>query len=72
MMRVGGSAALIVVAAPALLAVVGCLLLAARHRRLSPALTRAAEIIDLLIAIAVVPLVAGVLGVFAFIRGLGG
>lgn len=72
MMRIDGPTSLIVVAAPALLAVVGCLLLAAQDRRLSPALTRAAEIIDLLIAIAVVPLVAGVLGVFAFIRGLGG
>jgi len=38
----------------------------------SPALTRTAEIIELVIAIAVVPLVAGVLGLFGFIRGLGG
>ena len=35
-------------------------------------MTRAAEIIELLIAVAVVPLVAGVLGLFGFIRGLGG
>ena len=37
-----------------------------------PSMTRAAEIIEMAIAIAVVPLVAGVLGLFGFIRGLGG
>ena len=45
---------------------------AARRRRVSPALTRAAEIIELLIAVAIVPLVAGVLGLFGFITGFGG
>jgi hypothetical protein len=35
-------------------------------------MARAAEIIDLLLTIAVIPLVAAVLGAFAFVRGLGG
>jgi len=52
--------------------VIVALMLATRRRRVSPALTRTAEIIELVIAIAVVPLVAGVLGLFGFIRGLGG
>ena len=51
---------------------IGCLLAAGRRRRVSPSVTRAAELIDLAIAVAVVPLVAGVLGLFGFIRGLGG
>ncbi len=63
---------MVAVAVPALAAVIVCLMLATRRRRVSPALTRAAEIIELVIAIAVVPLVAGVLGLFGFIRGLGG
>ena len=67
-----GPTVLVAVAVPALVAVIVCLLLAGRRRRVSPAMTRAAEIIELVIAIAVVPLVAGVLGLFGFIRGLGG
>jgi type VII secretion integral membrane protein EccD len=67
-----GRTVLLGVAAPGLFAVIICLLIAARRRRVSPAMTRAAEIIELLIAVAVVPLVAGVLGLFGFIRGLGG
>ena len=67
-----GSTLLLAVCGPALLAVVVCLLLATRRRRATPGLVRAAEIIELLIAIAVIPLAAGVLGLFGFIRGLGG
>ena len=72
MSQFDGQTVLFAAAAPGLLAVIICLLLAGRRRRVSPAMTRAAEIIELLIAIAVVPLVAGVLGLFGFIRGLGG
>ena len=57
---------------PALWASVACLWLARRHRRPSPSATRAAEFADLIIATAIIPLVFGVLGVFGFIRGLGG
>ena len=72
MTQFDGRTVLFAVAAPGLIAVIICLLLAGRRRRVSPAMTRAAEIIELLIAVAVVPLVAGVLGLFGFIRGLGG
>jgi type VII secretion integral membrane protein EccD len=72
MTQFDGGAEPIAVALPALLGVVGCLLLAARRRRVSNNIFRAAEIVELLIAVAVVPLVAGVLGLFGFIRGLGG
>jgi type VII secretion integral membrane protein EccD len=72
MSQFDGQTVLFAVALPGLIAVVSCLLLAARRRRASPAMTRAAEITELLIAIASVPLVAGVLGLFGFIRGLGG
>ena len=67
-----GSALLPAVCGPALFAVVCCLLLAGRRRRATPGLVRAAEIVELLIAVAVIPLVAAVLGLFGFIRGLGG
>lgn len=72
MMQFDGASVLIGTAAPALLGVVVCLLLAARRKRASPPLVRAAEILELVFAIAVVPLVAGVLGLFGLIRGLGG
>jgi hypothetical protein len=72
MVQFDGASVLLVTAAPALLGVIVCLLLAARQRRASPPLVRAAEVLELAIAIAVVPLVAGVLGLFGFIRGLGG
>ncbi|MEP6560601.1 MAG: type VII secretion integral membrane protein EccD [Nakamurella sp.] len=67
-----GSTLLLVVCAPALLAVIVCLLLATRRRRATPGLVRTAEIVELIIAVAVIPLVTGVLGLFGFIRGLGG
>ena len=67
-----GPMIMVAVAVPALAGVIVALMLATRSRRVSPALTRTAEIIELVIAIAVVPLVAGVLGLFGFIRGLGG
>jgi type VII secretion integral membrane protein EccD len=57
---------------PAVAASVACLWLANRHRRPSPSATRTAEIADLIIATAIIPLVFGVLGVFGFVRGLGG
>ena len=72
MSQFDGSTLLIAVAASALIATACCLLLAGRRRRVSPTMTRAAEVIDLSIAVAVVPLIAGVLGLFGFIRGLGG
>lgn len=65
------SAVLVIV----LIAAVGAVLAAAAAGRRTPrppAIARAAEIGDLLLTIAVIPLVAAVLGVFAFIRGLGG
>ncbi|HEY5880855.1 MAG TPA: type VII secretion integral membrane protein EccD [Nakamurella sp.] len=46
--------------------------IAARREPRTPAMARAAEIIDLVLTIAVIPLVAAVLGAFAFARGLGG
>ena len=46
--------------------------IAARRAPRSPAMARAAEIGDLLLTIAVIPLIAAVLGAFAFVRGLGG
>ena len=67
-----GMTVVLATAVPSLLAVIGCLLLAGRRRRVSPSMTRAAEIIELTIAIAIVPLLAAVLGLFAFLRGLGG
>lgn len=67
-----GRSMLFAVAGAGLIAVIGCLALAGRRRRVSPELTRAAEVLELGIAIAVVPLVAGVLGLFGYIRGLGG
>lgn len=67
-----GSQGLLWSGVPALLASVACLWLARRDRRPSPSATRAAEIADLIIATAIIPLVFGVLGVFGFIRGLGG
>ena len=72
MTQLDGRTVLFAVAAPGLIAVIICLLLAGGRLRVSPAMTRAAEIIELVIAVAVVPLVAGVLGLFGFIRGLGG
>jgi len=59
-------------AAPALMASVGCLWLATRRRRPAPSVTRAAELADLIITMTIMPLVFAVLGVFGFIRGLGG
>jgi type VII secretion integral membrane protein EccD len=70
--QVEGSTELFAVGGLALLAVIACLLLAMRRRPTTPGLIRAAEIVELLIAVAVIPLVAGVLGLFGFIRGLGG
>ena len=59
-------------AAPALTASATCLWLATRRRRPSPSATRAAEIADLIIATAIIPLACGALGVFGFVRGLAG
>jgi len=67
-----GSTMLLAVCGPALLAVIVCLLLAMRRRPTTPGLIRTAEIIELFIAIAIIPLTAAVLGLFGFIRGLGG
>jgi type VII secretion integral membrane protein EccD len=67
-----GMTVVLATALPSLVAMIGCLLAAGRRRRVSPSVTRAAELIDMAIAVAVVPLVAGVLGLFGFIRGLGG
>ena len=67
-----GSANLAWSAPPALMASVGCLWLATRHRRPAPSVTRAAELADLIITMTIMPLVFAVLGVFGFIRGLGG
>jgi len=67
-----GIAAVLAAALLSLLAVIGCLALAGRRRGLTPGLTRAVEIIELTITIAIVPLVAAVLGLFAFVRDLGG
>jgi len=53
-------------------AAVVCAAIAGRRTPRSPMMARAAEIIDLLLTIAVIPLVAAVLGAFAFVRGLGG
>jgi hypothetical protein len=67
-----GMTVVLVTTVPSLIAVVGCLLAARRRRRVSPSVTRAAELIEMAIAVAVVPLVAAVLGLFGLIRGLGG
>jgi type VII secretion integral membrane protein EccD len=63
---------LIAVGGAAAVAAVICAVIAARRTRRSPALARAAEIVDLLLTIVAIPLVAGVWGAFAFVRGLGG
>ncbi len=60
------------VAGPALLGAAMAAVIAGRRTRRPPALARAAEIADVALTIAVVPLVAAVLGAFAFVRGLGG
>ena len=67
-----GMTVVLVTAVPSLLAVIGCLLLAGRRRPAAPGMTRAAEIVEMTIAIAIVPLLAAVLGLFDFLRGLGG
>ena len=59
-------------AVPAVTMSVACLWLAHRRRRPSPGATRVAEIADLIIATAIIPLVFGVLGIFGFVRGLAG
>lgn len=46
--------------------------LAGRHRPRTAGMARAAEVADLLLAIAVIPLTAAAVGAFAVIRGLGG
>lgn len=46
--------------------------LAYRDRAPSPRLGRLADVLDVVLTLAVVPLVAGVLGVFTFMRSLGG
>jgi type VII secretion integral membrane protein EccD len=62
--------ALVIVVSVAAAAVAA--MVAGRRTRRTPAMARAAEIGDLLLTIAVIPLVAAVLGAFAFVRGLGG
>lgn len=62
--------AVVIVAAVAAVAVAA--VVAGRRIPRTPAMARAAEIADLLLTIAVIPLVAAVLGAFAFVRGLGG
>jgi EccD-like transmembrane domain len=42
------------------------------RRQASPRLGRAADVLDVLLTLAVVPLAAGVLGLFGFMRGFGG
>ena len=71
-LQLDASTSLVAVVVPALLGVALCLTLAGRHRRRFPSQARIAEISELGLAIAVVPLVAGVLGLFGFVRGLGG
>jgi type VII secretion integral membrane protein EccD len=51
---------------------VGAATIAGRRTPRTPAMARAAEIGDLLLTIAVIPLVAAAFGAFAFVRGLGG
>ena len=58
--------------AVAMAGAVGAATVAGRRTPRTPAMARAAEIGDLLLTIAVIPLVAAVLGAFAFVRGLGG
>ncbi len=66
-----GTAVLWVAAATAL-GVLAALAIATRRAAVSPATRRAGEILDVLLAVAAVPLVAATLGLFGFIRGLGG
>ena len=66
-----GTAVLWVAAATAL-GVLAALAIATRRAAVSPATRRAGEILDVLLAVAAVPLVAAILGLFGFIRGLGG
>ncbi len=70
-MDMSGAAALWM-AAPAALGVLGSLALAMRRGPVSPAMRRTGEILDVLLAVAMVPLVAAVLGLFGVVRGLGG
>lgn len=60
-----------VAVAAGMAAAAGAVIAAGRITR-SPARARAAEILDLLLTIATIPLVAAVLGAFDFVRGLGG
>jgi type VII secretion integral membrane protein EccD len=66
------TATVAVVILVAVLAAAGAAAIAGRRVPRTPAMARAAEIGDLLLTIAVIPLVAAVLGAFAFVRGLGG
>lgn len=63
---------LLTVALPALAGMVISLLFATGRRRFSPELARGLEILDVLTAVAVIPLVAVVLGLFEIVRGIGG
>jgi type VII secretion integral membrane protein EccD len=66
------AAVLIAVAAPAIAAMILSLLLATLRRPLSPELARGLDILDVLIAVVILPLVAAVLGLFSLVRGIGG
>lgn len=67
-----GGSLLIAVALPALVAMLVSLLLGTLRRPLSPELARGLEILDVLIAVVLIPLVAAVLGLFTLVRGIGG
>lgn len=62
--------AVVIVAATAAAAVAA--VIAGRRTPRTPGMARAAEVGDLVLTIAVIPLVAAVVGAFAFVRGLGG
>jgi len=70
--QLDGVTVVLATAVPSLLGMIGCLLLAGRRPRVTPSMTRAAELVAMTIAIAIVPLLAAVLGLFGFLRSLGG
>lgn len=72
---VAGGAERVLVALPVVTAVAGVALAAGltyRRRPPSPRLGRFADILDVLLTLAVVPLAADVFGLYAYVRGLGG
>jgi len=67
-----GSGMLLWGTVPAAIAAGGSLLIAGQRKKITPGRVRISEILELLSTIAIVPLVATVLGLVGFIRGLGG